>query len=134
MTLLVASRLVPPLHSKLARFMGFLFLIPLLWILNTAWGAPPTQPLPTLNSLGELRALSRREANLHYPVKITGVVTAINWESTVFLQDSTGGSFFNLEPGMPSLHPGDLLEVEGLSSSFAFVPGIQSAKIQFLGL
>jgi len=67
------------------------------------------------------------------PVKLRAVVTAVDWQRTVFIQDETGGTFFSARPAGLALKPGDHIEVRGVTYQGLFVPGITTSNVQVLG-
>src|SRR5450432_2077203 len=75
--------------------------------------APATPSLPVLTTIAEVRALSPEEAARHYPVHLQAVVTQfLPPEYQFFIQDSTGGIYFNPAPDQNRhLEPGDQVDV-----------------------
>lgn len=95
-----------------------------------AWAQEPVPPITTAR---ELRFLSPTNAALMQPVKLRGIVTAVDWRRTIFIQDETGGSFFGAKPEFRHVQPGDRIEVEGASYQGLFVPGITGTNVRVLG-
>jgi signal transduction histidine kinase len=93
--------------------------------------APTPKPAP-ITSLGALRQLPPETAARRQPVRIQGVITAVNWDGTLFFQDETGGSFFNLRPEFRHFRPGDRIELEGISHAGSYVPGIHATKARLI--
>ena len=94
----------------------------------------PGTPSPPLTNAAQIRRLAPAEAEARLPVKLRGIVTAISPGSSIFLQDDTGGTFVRIvgQPP-PAAAPGDLLEVEGVTFSGRFVPGVDSARFPVVG-
>lgn len=118
--------------------------LPWLGGLLIAGGAcwPPTgapaqvAPAPAvLTNAAQLRALSAAEAAEKRPVRLCGVVTALNPGVSVFLQDKTGGTFVTHsgEKITRLFAPGDEVLVEGVTYEGLFLPGITSAKVTRVG-
>ncbi|MFB3922202.1 MAG: PAS domain S-box protein [Terriglobia bacterium] len=90
--------------------------------------------LPLLTQVSDVRQLTPEEANLGYPVRIRGVVTYFGgsgWE--LFVQDSTGGIYLEAEKQALNLKVGQLVEVEGYSTSGGFAPDILQPRIRVIG-
>ncbi len=128
---------LPPRFPLLPRWFILwtsLLVAPLLRAQSPPPPTPPPEPEAVpLTTLRELRALPPKAAPRPRPVHVRGVITALNWGSTAFIQDETGGSFFNLRPTFPPLHPGDEVEVRGKSTQSGFVPGIDAQQCLLLG-
>jgi PAS domain S-box-containing protein len=86
--------------------------------------------LPTLTTGRQVRHLTRKEANRHYPVILRGVV-AFRDADGFFLQDSTE-AIATREPAL-SVKPGDLVELEGTSEFPDFAPQVAGHHIKILG-
>ena len=98
--------------------------------------APAASPLlpDVLTNAAQLRALSSSDAATQRPVRLRGVVTALNPDKSVFVQDNTGGTFLTqIDPSLRSLQPGDDILVEGVTYPGLFMTGIVSAKARKLG-
>jgi signal transduction histidine kinase len=95
--------------------------------------AAAQDPAPRITTARELRFLPPAEAARGLPVKLRGVVTAVDWRRTVFLQDETGGSFFGANPAGLALTPGHWIEVEGTTYQGLFVPGVRATNVTILG-
>lgn len=88
--------------------------------------------LPRLNSADQVKRLTRAEAQLGYPVKLQGVVTAV-LDTSFFLRDSTGGIYSRWRPSSfdHDLRMGDSWEIEGVTSA-EFSPYVAVARATFL--
>jgi signal transduction histidine kinase/CheY-like chemotaxis protein len=90
--------------------------------------------LPTVTRIGDLRRLSRAEANREYPVHVRAVITYVDpaW-IMLFVQDETGGTYVQA-PGHSLLRfgIGDYLDIRGMSSA-NFAPEIVRPTITKLG-
>jgi len=105
---------------------------------TTGWPAAAqttSPPLPdALTNAAQLRALSPSDAAKQRPVRLHGVVTALNPGVSVFIQDDTGGTFLtHIGPKLRSLQPGDEVLAEGVTFPGLFVTGIVAAKARKLG-
>jgi PAS domain S-box-containing protein len=123
--------------GKIKALFGALFLAWLAGGARLAAAAPPvntTPGLPTLTRVEQIRRLTPEQANLGYPIRIRGVVTyygGYQWE--LFVQDPSGGIYVEAESQQLNLRPGDLIEVEGFSTSGGYAPDILEPKIRVLG-
>jgi|SRR5665213_2397080 len=105
-------------------------------------------PLDVIRTAEQIRRLSSQQADLHYPVKLRGVITyfddRIAMKSFRFIQDDTAGIYFFVADSTnslsldgsthsPSLHPGQLVELEGVTGAGAFAPVVTAQHIRILG-
>jgi signal transduction histidine kinase len=97
--------------------------------------AQTASPRPALTNVAQLRALSAAEAAERLPVRLRGVVTALNPGASVFIQDETGGTFITrtAEKITRTLKPEDEVLVEGVSYEGLFLPGVASATVKRVG-
>jgi signal transduction histidine kinase/CheY-like chemotaxis protein len=97
-----------------------------------------TQPgpgLPMLDSALQVKTLSHEEALRHYPVRLRAVVTFLNpeWSGPV-LQDHSGAIYARIAPeDRQGWRLGDLVEIEGVTSSGGFSPTIWTRAARRLG-
>jgi PAS domain S-box-containing protein len=90
----------------------------------------PTNEILTAEAV---RSLTAEQADLHCPIKLRGVVTF--FEESLFchiVQDETAGIYLqstNLQP----LVAGQLVEVEGVTSSGEYAPVVMPSSIKILG-
>ncbi len=97
-----------------------------------------TAPIPVpaaggpLTTALELRSLSAEEAGSGVPVDLQGIVIFAEPRGTVFFQDATAGTFFQLK-GQTAPAPGDEIRVRGVSYPGLYLPGIEEAKLEVLG-
>ena len=99
-------------------------------------GQLPSQKssLPLLTRVEQIRNLTPDEANLAYPILVRAVVTYFNpGEQDLFIQDSTAGIWVNIGSAKPPVQPGQLVEVEGISTAADFAPSIDKPQIRVLG-
>jgi signal transduction histidine kinase len=93
--------------------------------------------LPELTTTEQVRWLSPKAAAGHFSVKIRGVITLVRstGDSAGNIQDETGGIYvWNLPaPSLMEVNPGDFCELEGVTSSGEFSPGIRCRKVKILG-
>jgi signal transduction histidine kinase len=113
-------------------FKNILFaLIAMPWLIL----ARAQEVLPAeITTVRELRKLTPEQASESLPVRITGVVTYIEkLRSMAFIQDETGGAFFNPGNGWGKapnsrsvdVAAGDLVEIRGVTTPGNFAPYIQ---------
>ena len=104
--------------------------------------AQATSPaLPTLTTIGAIRALSQDEGARGYPVRVRGIVTHIDEQADVSLivHDGQLGQFFMppTEAGATAawreLQRGDLVEIEGRTVRGGFAPNVVPKIIRRLG-
>jgi PAS domain S-box-containing protein len=96
-------------------------------------GGRPAGALPTIHLIGELRKMPREEAGRRYPVRIIGVVTYFDFgHSDFFVQDETGAVWISPEREISELHPGQRVEVVGVSEPSDFMTDVVHAKIRVL--
>ena len=120
-----------PLHSCLA----------VLLLMGTVTEADAAD---TFTRIGEIRGLSREEANKALPVRLRGVVTwsyGTNWFS---LQDESGGVAVNIEVSRKArvwtggdaapeqIEVGREVEIEGVTHAGGFSPDILPSKLHLL--
>ncbi|MGF1451746.1 MAG: hypothetical protein ACFB21_06695, partial [Opitutales bacterium] len=105
---------------------------------------PEPPPVPeTIRSVKQLRSLTPEQAELEVPVSITGVITYFEpLRSLYFIQDETGGTYFESsliweeDSGDAQPRPGDLFQVNGVSSAGGYAPiivGPAFAPPRYLG-
>ncbi len=114
----------------------------LVWlILTTGWiqAVADNSPLGELRTAEQVRRLSTQQADLHYPVRLRGIITyfddRIPTKSFRFIQDETAGIYFYVDGSTnnPPLHAGQLVEMEGETGAGAFAPVVTSHRIVVLG-
>jgi hypothetical protein len=102
---------------------------------------PPALRLPTLTTIGAIRALSQDEGARGYQVRVRGIVTHIDELADVSLivHDGRLGQFF-MPPKDPAaiaawreLRRGDLVEIEGLTERGGFAPNVVPNVVRRLG-
>lgn len=95
---------------------------------------PSGKPLEVLKSAMAVRALSTDEAIRGYPVQLRGVVTYSAPErSYFFVQDETSGIYVNTGDQRFNLNSGTLIELEGVSYSGKYEPGIMKPAVRQIG-
>ena len=107
--------------------------------LTYSWGQQPGTPVvpPSLSLLtraGDIRALSAKQANLGYPVRLRAVVTYYDAATqNLSVQDQTGGIWVDVPREDLHLKTGQLVEVEGFSNRGIFANQIERPKVQIQG-
>ena len=89
-----------------------------------------------LETVEQVRSLSLDDSELAFPIRLKGVITHCSASSRpdpfCFLQDHTGGIFFNYDGTLPEY--GAFVEIEGVSAKGWFAPDIRrGASITVLG-
>lgn len=87
-----------------------------------------------LQTAGEVRGLTVEEAQRRTPVKLRGVVTF--FDETLFsrfVQDETAGIYLRESTNTPWLTPGQLIEVEGVTSPGEYAPIVEPARVRVIG-
>ncbi len=88
---------------------------------------------PLLTQVAQIRKLTADEARLGYPVELRGVITFDDSRGgTTFFQDSTAGIFLNTT-GVTKLHPGDLVEIRGMTGPGEFAPVVENPQFRVVG-
>ena len=113
----------------------FTFRTRFIWILllsgTTVFAANETGSLTNAHAV---ISLSPERAALSLPVSVKGVVTAADpaLKGRFFIQDETGGVFVDNANGVRP-HPGDLLQVAGITHPGAYAPIITAPRLTQLG-
>ncbi len=88
---------------------------------------------PLITTVAEIRALSATDAAKHHPVKLRGVVTFYDdGLFSRFLQDETGGIYLQATNTL-ALQAGQMVEVEGVTSSGEFAPVVVAVSVKVTG-
>jgi len=93
------------------------------------------QSAPTvLTNAADVLSLPEAQARQRIPIAVRGVVTAAEptWGGQFFVQDATSGVFVENRSD-ESPHPGDLVEVKGVSEPGAFAPIISEPTWTIVG-
>ncbi|HEV2424457.1 MAG TPA: ATP-binding protein [Terriglobia bacterium] len=93
----------------------------------------PIKPLPLLSRASDIRQLTSDEAKRGYPVHLHSVVTYYDPGSDLFLQDSSAGIWVEMGGAHPALQPGDLVDLEGVTSFADFAPQVAEPRIKVIG-
>ena len=104
-------------------------LIPLLFLALITSAMPVEAQLTTAL---ELRSLTPEEAESGVAVDLRGIVIFSEPGGTVFFQDATAGTFFQLK-GLPDPAAGDEIRVRGISYPGLYLPGVAEARLEVLG-
>jgi diguanylate cyclase (GGDEF)-like protein len=81
----------------------------------------------------QLKELTPADAARHIPVRLRGVVTAFSgWRDYYFFQDATGGIAINREEHV-LVHPGDKVELTGVSDPGLFSTSAISKQVKVIG-
>jgi hypothetical protein len=104
--------------------------------LATGWRLTQPGPgLPLLTSALQVKGLSHEEAFRHYPVRLRAVVTFLDPESSgPVLQDRSTGIYARTAPeDRQGWRLGDLVEIDGVTSSGGFSPTVWTRAAHRLG-
>jgi hypothetical protein len=87
-------------------------------------------PDRVLTTAAQVRSLSAAEADLQHPVKLHGVVTFYDKGLfSHFIQDDTAGIYLLDYSNAPDLLPGQVVDVEGVTSAGEFAPVIAPSSV-----
>ena len=87
---------------------------------------------PVLTRVEQVRELSPVEANRGFPVRLRGVVTFVD-NFALFVQDSSAGIAVIASGLTRDVHPGQLIELEGITECPDFAPQINKARVRIVG-
>lgn len=96
---------------------------------------PPSEKLPLLTRISDVRGLSLKEASRGYPVKIKAV-SILREPGSIFVHDGTDGIFIRLQRSdidFPKIQLERLLEIEGVTDPGGFSPIIIVRNLTALG-
>lgn len=87
-----------------------------------------------LTRAAQVRALPADAAATGVPVELEAVVGLVESSGTVFVQDSSGGTFFRTQPAAAAvLTPGDRVHLRGRSVPGLYLPGIEADRFEVTG-
>jgi len=102
--------------------------------LSGARGADGPARLPTLTRAEQVRELTPDQAKQGYPVHLRAVLTFIDYQvGDFYVQDATAGIYVNENRRSLNFHPGDFLEIDGVTEELDFAPQIGNARYRLLG-
>lgn len=110
-----------------------------VFTLGSFHGMADSAPPEELQTADQIRRLAPLQADLHYPVRLRGVVTffddRIPTRSFRFIQDETAGIYFYVDGSTnnPVLRPGQLIELKGETGAGSFAPVVTSHRVRILG-
>jgi signal transduction histidine kinase len=102
-----------------------------LWVAAAGQAQPQSE---SLTNAADVISLPTERAARSLPVVVKGVVTAADpaLKGRFFLQDSTGGVFVDNADG-ERVHPGDVVEVIGITHPGAYAPIITAPQVRKTG-
>jgi PAS domain S-box-containing protein len=108
-----------------------------IFVLVGFCGRPASAADPNLTNVirtaAAVRSLTSEEASRHYPVQLRGVVTFFDEALFCnFIQDDTAGIYLQ-QTNLPPLLPGQLVEVEGVTSAGEYAPVVTPFRVTALG-
>jgi PAS domain S-box-containing protein len=87
-----------------------------------------------LTTAEQIRELTPEQANRGYPVHLRAVLTYIDYDvGDFFVQDTTAGIYVDESNKDLHFHPGDFLEIDGVTEELDFAPQIGRARYRLLG-
>ncbi len=109
-----------------------LLAVMVLTLLSPAVEAQPTNE--ELRTAAAVRGLTVEQAKRPMHVRLRGVVTFFDENLfSRFIQDDTAGIYLQTSRILPALVPGQVVELEGISSPGEFAPVIVPEKVRVLG-
>ncbi len=103
-----------------------------LWLL--LWGfLSAAQPAPWIKAI-DLRSLTPEEASEGREYRLRGTFIFKDYDNAIFLQDETAGAlFWYKDRGPVDLTPGDIIEVQGITKTGLYVPGLDKVTFHVVG-
>ena len=90
--------------------------------------------MPVLTQAAQVRRLTGAEADRAFPVHLQATVTFFDKAFLgFFVQDSSGGIWVNVNPGLPDLVPGDRIDLTAVTVQSGFAPDLDNAVVRVLG-
>jgi PAS domain S-box-containing protein len=129
-------------HVRVLKFCNCRSAYPVFIVLLLAlWGMACNNSIalaqasrPFLTKAEAVRMLTDNSAKLGYSVRLQGIVTYYDPDWPIlYIQDSSGGIYVELEKQDPSLSPGQWIEVEGITAPGSFLPVVSKARVKLLG-
>jgi len=122
-------------NSRAVRTFAQLLILVLAFRLG-AFPLAATAQTPTneLRTAADVRGLTVEQAQQPMRVHLRGVVTF--WSEKLysrFIQDDTAGIYLQFNPHTPPLTPGQIVEVEGVSSPGEYAPVVVPEQVRVLG-
>jgi hypothetical protein len=138
---LVVTSLKPSRRRRLFQFPThfFCFTLAILAASPALTFANETSPRPSsgfITTASQIRSMTIVQAKQGRPVHLQGVITYYDPEEPdLFIQDSSGGIWVNLEvvkPNVP-LSAGDLVEIKGVTEAPDFAPQVGDPVFKVIG-
>ena len=96
--------------------------------------AAQNPPAGELRTAAQVRSLTPQQAGERIPVRLKGVVTFYDEGLySRFIQDETAGIYLREMTNMPALSPGQMVEVEGMTSPGEYAPIIVPNSVKVIG-
>lgn len=109
----------------------------LIWVVAFIFGfAGFSKPVRAdeLSTAAAVRGLTSKQAPNQLQVRLRGVVTFYDEKLySRFIQDDTAGIYLQASTNAPALIPGQMVEIEGVSSPGEYAPVVLVNKVQVLG-
>jgi signal transduction histidine kinase/CheY-like chemotaxis protein len=106
----------------------------LAFALAATLGQLRAQTSSALTTARAVRSLIPEQASQAKPVRLRGVVTVLSgWRSSFFFQDATSGISVDRSNDSPTLQPGELVEIRGVTGPGKFAPVVLANSVAVLG-
>ena len=108
----------------------------LLLVLAACCGCLGAVQLPILTRISEIKQLSAAQASAQYPVHLRAVVTYNHpgRDGNVFsIQDASGGIFIEAPRQSFPGRPGDMVDVQGVSTLSGYAPAVAEPVVRVVG-
>src|SRR5882672_3128270 len=124
----------PLIRQALLRA-GAIFIFCSCWVFSRSQpAAEQNPPVGELRTAAEVRSLTPQQAEKGLPVRLKGVVTFSDAGLfSRFVQDETAGIYLRETTSMPALTPGQVVEVEGVTSPGEYAPIIVPNSVKVIG-
>ncbi|MBS0211097.1 MAG: sensor histidine kinase [Planctomycetes bacterium] len=95
--------------------------------------ATPESPAAPLTTTRQVRLLDSQLAAEGLPARVQGIVTHVDADGTVFFQADGAGTHFRVPDARSTYHPGDRVDVTGVTTPGLYIPGIRPQHVEKLG-
>ena len=106
------------------------------WLAPSSAAGPGTQStnLPLLTKISQFKRLTSEQAGRHYPLRLHGIVTYFDTVApNLFIQQGSEGTWVQWPRTAPQPKPGQMIEMEGVTSQTGFAPNADLLRWQALG-
>jgi PAS domain S-box-containing protein len=100
-----------------------------------ASAAGANAPLPLLTNIAQIHSLTPEQADLQYPARVQGVITAFYMERSLAIQSDDEGLWIQLNDTKPeTAKVGQVVLIEGVSGPGSFLPIVTEARLSQIGI